>query len=668
MVKCKLCLPNCNKIEFNIKEILTKRLITDFIYYNNTKYINNILQIYFDFKIKEIKYLSSFELTDYLNYINGLWSLFLGISILSIWELVEFIYQLCMHKKPKFIKRDFDLSCFNRFFNAFEILFNGTYIHGIKYLFDKDNFSKTNCVSVNNCNRNTHKFMLRKLRWLFVIVIIFIFLCVMIKNAIENYTKYDTVYKRSYFLFEEKINQNKSDQDHFLDHQLTFLICSPIEFRENIYQVIYKSLTTKANDLFKSKNKTSKFNNFFQIEDAYKQFANNLIDKLSDAPILSIQKISYHKNISTAIKLYKKIFRAKILEIEIIGLDDNKNLQLDYYMDTTCILYETNLTIKNFFKFQYVEHDAKLSVYKVTMLDSKSLYSTKLSSFDLLESHFELVASFKRITYLNEPYTPSCLNQPPIGYTVDKCIKKCINEIIVAQFGCKLIHEKYENSSDNSNYCHPFMLPFIKAYENYELDNTLCISKCKHPCEIYYYEVEQKLKPSSQFFLLKVENSIEFIEQIPIYSLTNTILIIISFFGLFFGGSLLALMQIFSNIFKITFKSQQILIYKFDMRARKFLDWSYVKKFLTFVNTISHSTTIHCASYIASSSGFLKRILWLIFISLVVVLAILYSISEIKFYLNSGEKINLINIISNDYEEIEFANQNQFILTLFMLH
>ena len=98
-VPCRPCLPNCESTSYSTNN--------ENIYEPSTWQPDDSHDIYIILSDKIIRrqFILSFEYSSLLNFINGLWSLFFGISILSFWELVElsfiFMPKSLSRKEPK---------------------------------------------------------------------------------------------------------------------------------------------------------------------------------------------------------------------------------------------------------------------------------------------------------------------------------------------------------------------------------------------------------------------------------------------------------------------------------------------------------------------------------------------------------------------------------------
>lgn len=617
--KCKMCLPSCEQIHFIMNEIFDDG--------RNTIYRFKDLQIYFSYKMLEVKHKVRFEFADYMSYLNGLWSLFLGISLLSIWELIEFFYGLLTYNGFH-IKKPFNPKCFNVGFNIFQRIFRNSQIHGFKYLFKKSTTNDENFISFI------------KIRWLLVIFVVSISFSIMVSNAITNYTNYEsTLVKTTHTLVLQNKKNVLYDQSERL---LTFLICSldGLQIRKK-YQETYKNLTMLAEKMLKSMNQ---FTNFSEKQVLYKEYVNSIIENYS----FIIDPISETKSKNNSIKyyldLYKQVFDKQSVSIAI---EDSLKLTLilQFYFNSACTFYETKSSI-NYFRILKRITTNLVKPLRISILDSHSLHLVSECSFNYITggSPFNLVASLKHINYLNAPYKPSCIAKK--AYIRDECFKECINEIISEKFDCKLIHEKYDKR-DGQKYCHPFMIPLIQSYEKYQLNSDMCNKECKSPCEMYYYETQ--IEPidvgyGTAYFFFRIENSIEIIQQVSIDSLTNTLYIIISYFGLFFGGSLLAIIQIFSNSLIDPIKlSNQPCFDSINSMLTRILS----SKFFFITGIIEKSTTIHCINYISSSNpNKLKRFLWILLITAIFLVTIYFSLFELNTYLNHRllANLNLINL------------------------
>ena len=127
---CKNCLPNCETFKFILNEVD----ISDTE--NEVETPGLTLNLYISFSKITTTRILNLEQAELLNLVNGLWSLFLGISVLSIWEIFEFIFSL-KHKNVAFKKNNFMQNFENsRIFQKIKsCLFVDSYFHGFNFIF-----------------------------------------------------------------------------------------------------------------------------------------------------------------------------------------------------------------------------------------------------------------------------------------------------------------------------------------------------------------------------------------------------------------------------------------------------------------------------------------------------------------------------------------------------
>lgn len=192
------------------------------------------------------------------------------------------------------------------------------------------------------------------------------------------------------------------------------------------------------------------------------------------------------------------------------------------------------------------------------------------------------------------------------------------------------------------------MLPLIKSYEKYtykqEFKQNIC-SHCKSHviCEFTYYKIEKALtsKADSDYnaFYLKIDYNVQQVEQIPLLTIDQTVIVLVSFFSLFFGGSVLAIFDIISNIIPN--------IYLIEILSNKVR--YKLKAVSKILDLFSNLTTIHCIKYVSSKVANIKRFLWLLILISAFVSCIIYSVNEITNYIASNQ-INLKKEINKDFD------------------
>ena len=143
-----------------------------------------------------------------------------------------------------------------------------------------------------------------------------------------------------------------------------------------------------------------------------------------------------------------------------------------------------------------------------------------------------------------------------------------------------------------------------------------------------------------------MRRNIEVIEQIRVRKFAETFFILISFIGLFFGGSFLSLVQIIVNI-----------VSNFKIKVNSLNKKDFLKK-SQFLDLISNSTTVHCIKYVSEKFVLndLKRLFWMIVISLGIVCCVFYSILELHEFYSSKKIIRLEEIHQLPKIDICFLN------------
>lgn len=605
------CLPNCEVINYKINEIVEQKWDS----------VSGQWNIYFKFKSIEIKHVLEFELLELLSFINGLWSLFLGISLLSIWELFEFIYTI----NDKYFNKNCYFNylfaiCDNLHFtsstrktfkkinNVLKQIFEDSYFHGIKYLFQKDYKAST------------------KIRWFLVIFLVFIALLLSINNSINSYRAYNT---------DTKVTMKLVKYTEHTKRTLKFFICVPI-IPEMAYKDIYFNLSTMANNLF------SYNYSFNDMIDVYVNYLNYLVANSSNSSLFKTFKMDA-LDIS---RLYNQIYIEQNISLAL-RINSNETIYngtMSIYLYETCSLFDLNLNTKNVTDFIYKiwTSYSKIDIYSrfiysLAIIDSESQHiSSDDTWYQSLPKGITIYLSMKKSRYLNEPYQPNCNSEQYGDYRQHVCLKQCINDIISKIFGCYLIYEKI---LINKLYCHPFIIPLIRAYTVNYLNNkqalhTIC-SRCKTPCEAVYFEINQiqQVVASHLYgyleFSLVVDDHMYDMEQIAIITLYDTVMIIISYISLFLGGSCLALIQIPFNIASISV---------FKAKNSTKLTKSYFKNNFT-IELLSKLSTIHCIKYINMSETKLSRIIfWSLALFSTLITIFIYSSIEIKnFFIIENE-------------------------------
>lgn len=608
---CKPCLPNCIRKTFTLRESYSPD-------YGTIKKGNGFSWNFnIQFKALQINHVLKFDSAQFLSFMNGLWSLFLGISILSLWEVVDLIIET--KKFKNFTKNKFKfvaILSFKRFQQSkflkkaikyIKFAFHDTYLHGFKNIFDTD-------------SSKISKFLL------FIVISItgmgFFYSC---KGSIDELTKYETNYETSF----KQLNKN----DKYLKRKLTFLVCTPLIINKN-YEELYANLTLIANSLYE------------------KQIRNQ--SELKFHYLAYLNKEEFNEKNKT-IDLYLKIFTKLNFEMKIellpisTFLPDQPDFEVEksayFNLNEECSRINVNLTIK---EWNMLLKNAKiviewLSYYnstaikiqrQVTILDSESLHASDKSWYIDSNQVLNLNAALKYRKILPHPFKPGCNSSQ--GYRQQKCYADCFDNLIYKQFGCRVVLSEF---SSIENYCHPLLIPLIVSYEKYVLrqssKNTLC-KNCKPPCEVYYYDLE--ITKDLFYTELKFNDHVELIQQIPIRTLEDTLIILISYFSLFFGGSLLAIIQI---CFNLAFGS------KLENNNKQCGD-DYNNK-TSIIDVLSQIRSIHCIKYISSLiKSAVTRRFWRLIIIIIVLIGIVYSSIEARKYVIS-EPNSYKNEISNSY-------------------
>jgi hypothetical protein len=603
----KSCLPSCKSIDYEVNQIET----------GNQDSLIPIefqkLNLMFFYNSLNKTYLLKFDVSQMLNFSNGLLSLFFGMSILSIIEIIELAYVLirCCFKKNFKVHQKKPLKFYKpiiKIYKFLKIIFHDTYMHGFKYIFDDSNTRS------------------KKFRWIFYLLIITACFCFVTKIEIDEYLKFQSDYRIS-----------KSNNPVYLDRNFSILACIPIKPRSG---VMYRLFIKNSNDLFLNRT------NFTLIK---KQYESLFFSRLR------VNKTYFTSNQNLS-EMYNQLFFKINLTLkisEMIRLEKVDNYILSF--DRTCSLFKINFSYSNWaydheydkaFIFSGVNIQDKsqidLTDIEMFVLDAESMYISEKSKYNLQVNTVNLLASlkYKKLLEIKE-FKPICSAEK--NYLMHDCYRNCLNDLINLEFGCKIWY--YEENLDNKTlYCHPFMFPLFINYEKFILRNSItniCLH-CKLPCETYYYEVDVLASVAFYFRHLLMHRSIEIIEQIQIRKFEQTFFILISFIGLFFGGSFLSLVQIIINIIS----SIKIKFNKKFIRHSRFLD------------LVSNSTTVHCIKYVSGKvvMNDLKRLFWIMVISLAVVCCFFYSIIELYKFYSSNQEVKLEEVHQSPKIDICFPN------------
>ena len=589
---CKNCLKNCHSNSYKIKQDLLKV---------GEDFSAKAIEWNFDFGYtKTHKYhILRVEFTQLLSFINGLWSLFFGISILSLWEIIEFGYALFSVKtnnssstrvlsKLNLKILQYFVHVLNNVYNLLEIAFNNTVLHGFKFVFDK----------------YATRFL--KLRWLFLMTAAFIGLCISVNSAFDDY-----------FLYLTNIEHTTESLQtlQFIDRNTTVEICVAMRLK-NVYENGYKKLMTYSGNLFKATNNNS-------LDEIARSYKNYVMQTFNGSGINDLD------NTSTSPDLF-----ARLLSFPIISLNDNSKIAIVRFNEL-CASFNSIIQLKSSKSIKFDLYctfpnssEKECGVKTVSILDSKSLHYSSGSMFkcDYCRDNLDVSGSLQYKTYLGAPYKPSCIRIKD-GYSQKKCYQDCINEnLIYKTFDCKVFYSTVE---PNEKYCNPLLIPLIVSFQKNMLNDVYAKDLCKHcnlPCELFDYSLNIKLSASviSETYLQFTE-SVSISTQKPIQTLSNTIFIAISFFGLFFGGSLLALIQI---VYNIMFNNKCATKLMSKMKNSK-------TRFDSLFKFTSSVTTLHCVDYISTNRNLCVRFFWLVLVIITVMLCLIFTISEIEDFRKS---------------------------------
>ena len=133
---CKLCLPQCESTVFEVNEL---NFDSQLLYSSGFDSSDLVLNLNFNYKTIEIKYILDFELSQLLNYTAGFFGLFFGISFLSIFEIIELIYGLVFgikfQKKLTRLNSKLEAIFRSKTYENLKFIFQDSEIHGLSQLF-----------------------------------------------------------------------------------------------------------------------------------------------------------------------------------------------------------------------------------------------------------------------------------------------------------------------------------------------------------------------------------------------------------------------------------------------------------------------------------------------------------------------------------------------------
>ena len=260
------------------------------------------------------------------------------------------------------------------------------------------------------------------------------------------------------------------------------------------------------------------------------------------------------------------------------------NVNTSFYYERACYTLNSITNMETFYNSMghvYLLVNLKNSVGHVDLVfvDSQSVHSMPTSSLELTSAEYRIQMTLRKSEYLEKPYQRDCVKES--GYNQHNCYLNCLNNMIFKTFNCNLIY-----SSSESYICHPLLVPLIVQYKNLiktdstELNNECKL--CKVPCEIYFYELEPTYLRtlSYNYIQIGVINDLYTItssKEVALLTLKDCVIILMSYFSLYFGGSVLALIQIFYNYMVIVSLCNKT-IQRVKLTYFKFID-KYVFEF-----------------------------------------------------------------------------------------
>jgi hypothetical protein len=156
------------------------------------------------------------------------------------------------------------------------------------------------------------------------------------------------------------------------------------------------------------------------------------------------------------------------------------------------------------------------------------------------------------------------------------------------------------------------------------------------PCEVYYYSAVKSDCRICSFRPFIIQPSMLSSKEVPLRTFSETLLIVLSYFGLCFGFSLLALIQIPFSVFE--FRTRKII--KIDQQQ----DSTKSEKLTLLFELLSQLKSIHCSKYslinMKENYASFKKYFWLIIIFIVFSMGVWWSIEQIGDY--SSSKVNFI--------------------------
>ena len=338
---------------------------------------------------------------------------------------------------------------------------------------------------------------------------------------------------------------------------------------------------------------------------------------------------------------YEKVFKKYYFEINIRSLVEQKwkDGPSEFHFDKECGWLKNALDTDELVKgdtFRITPINNRIRFFQVFMLDSVSLHlsaTSKIESNQLSKVPFLTVIP-KHKKLLSDPYKPSCVKRK--NYKQHECYQDCFNDLIESKFKCRVLFGRLNNSS---KYCEPWLIPLIKNYEKYVLKNSYsdtCVH-CKEPCEFYYYDLE---KDYSNMYTNRItfvlSPSLHRIDQFVVITFEETVLIVISYLSLFYGGSLLAIVQLLYN-----YLSSKLLIKR--MSEFQFNCFKNMK----IIDLFSKFRTIHCAKYLSSENrNDLRKIFWAFMITIALTFGIFILVLEFSKYTRSPN-INELSVSDN---------------------
>ena len=590
------CLPECQSVYYNIHLMPEIGLVNERAFSFLFSFTNRV-------KIRH--QMCSLEYSQFLNFLNGLWSLFLGISLLSFWELVEIAYKMLKEKvlakylEPNSLiikKRQLpdSLNILKITYSKIEIAFRNTVLHGFKHIFKENDFTV-------------------KLRWTILIVLVSFSFYFSVLAAVKDYLRYQSsIQSRKLIIRSEPI----------LKRNITVIMCTSYSIHGE-YTDSYNLLREKANKQ-RSGNET-----------------HGLFEKYKEA-LAELVPVHTAETNNLMMEIYRKVFNMPTIKINLemisAGGKGSTKLQMELetslYFEKACYKLESLANVGDFYHGNgMIDIEANVhylngtnttdQYFYISIVDSQSPYLSSNSWLKLTKFFYGATIMLRHSKYLPKPFESNCHDdfEEESEYNQHDCYLNCLNEIIEKRFNCSLIYAS--PNKVRKIYCHPLLMPFIEKYKIEKLNNLTNLddcSQCTIPCHVYDYQLVAKMGISYEvfkFFFYMDGYLMEEREEVAIVTFYETIIVIISYLSLYFGGSLLALVQIPFNLI-----SHVSCLVKAKASILNI-------KILTLIGSV---TTFHCVNYLINSLNRLFQLFWLTMVIMGICLNVLYVRQEMIEY------------------------------------